>query len=489
MKRRLLTLLLAVACVVAAVLPAAGALAWSPDEVLFAQTDPERYTIVVDLTNKVTTVYEREGEDPYARVAKQFICTTGTNSDLTPTGSWRLNLRRRRFGYFSQYHCYAQYWVQVVGGIYFHSILYNTPVEGDFTSTSYRALGTQASHGCIRMLVEDIRWIYYNCPPGTLCIVEYGEKNEELRQSLLPTESASEYYPDPDEYEAAEREDPVGVAVSAAELVDADGDYIATVPRGSVFTILLSGVPNTRVQLEDGTTGYIDNDYIYFVPNGPGEGLESTQVTTRSVNVYERATNMIDPLAVLPENSELTVLGETKSFYKVRCGDVEGFVLKRYTEQKTNLPKEAQEAVEAGSDELTKPIVRVSDDEAVLYNTSAAGKVVLGRYAKGTDLKVTGETKSYYRVEVDGKVGYVLKRDTDTVLVDISEGYEPQLFPIEEPETGGEIEEEPVQSGAVTDDGIEEETAAEGGAQESAADAGAGLEESSLDDGDDVSLS
>ena len=79
--------------------------------------------------------------------------------------------------------------------------------------------------------------------------------------------------------------------------------------------------------------------------------------------------------------------------------------------------------------------------------------------------------------------------DTDTVLVDISEGYEPQLFPIEEPETGGEIEEEPVQSGAVTDDGIEEENAAEGGAQESAADVGAGLEESSLDGGDDVSLS
>lgn len=204
------------------------------------------------------------------------------------------------------------------------------------------------------------------------------KRTKNWRQSLLPTESASEYYPDPDEYEAAEREDPVGVAVSAAELVDADGDYIATVPRGSVFTILLSGVPNTRVQLEDGTTGYIDNDYIYFVPNGPGEGLESTLVTTRSVNVYERATNMIDPLAVLPKNSELTVLGETKSFYKVRCGDVEGFVLKRYTEQKTNLPKEAQEAVEAGSDELTKPIVRVSDDEAVLYNTSAAGKAGAG---------------------------------------------------------------------------------------------------------------
>lgn len=457
MNRRLLTFVLAVVLALAALLPVTGALAWSPDEVVFANTDPDLYTIKVDLTNKVVTVYERVDNDPYAKIARQSICTTGTNSDKTPTGKWRLDLTRRRFGYFSKYNCYAQYWVHVVGGIYFHSILYNTPVEGDFTSTSYRALGTQASHGCIRMLVEDVRWLYYNCPPGTLCIVEYGEKDEELRQSLLPAQSAKEYWPEDDEYEAEDRPAPVGVATSAVKLMDSNGKYLKTVQRGSIFEILLSGTPSTKVRLEDGSVGYIENEYIYFIPNGPGEGLVEEYTTTTDVKVYERPNNTLEPIDVLPEGSKLTLLdGETKSFYHVRCGDTEGYLLKRYVEYEQKLPKEAQKAVDAGDDELTMIVTRIKDEDAYLYPTTSTRSEPLGHYGKGTDLEILSETVYFYRVKLDGMTGYVAKRDTANYRVDITDGYEPQVFRIEdEPVDEEKPEDEDI--GQNSDDGADVE--------------------------------
>lgn len=33
---------------------------------------------------------------------------------------------------------------------------------------SFEALGTPASHGCVRLLVSDAKWIYDNCKEGTI---------------------------------------------------------------------------------------------------------------------------------------------------------------------------------------------------------------------------------------------------------------------------------------------------------------------------------
>ena len=203
-------LLLALALLSAFSTVAAPAQARSFDKVIYANADPDKYYIEVDLTNKIITVYEKgEKSKKYDQIAKQFICTIGTDTDPTPEGTFRLNEMRRRFGYFRKFDVYAQYWTNVSGGIYFHSILYPTPEEGTFTRTSYRALGGKASHGCIRMLVEDARWLYYNCPSGTDGILKYKEKDEALRQSLLPTMSVDDYRKqvkaNGDEYEAVKR--------------------------------------------------------------------------------------------------------------------------------------------------------------------------------------------------------------------------------------------------------------------------------------------
>ena len=52
----------------------------------------------------------------------------------------------------------------------FHSVLYNQK-GGPVTQSSVNNLGSKASHGCVRLSVEDAKWLYQNCPKGTKVIV------------------------------------------------------------------------------------------------------------------------------------------------------------------------------------------------------------------------------------------------------------------------------------------------------------------------------
>ena len=70
--------------------------------------------------------------------------------------------------YFKDFGCYAMWAYQIVGGILFHS---NT-VSDTHSKPHNGGLGHRASHGCIRMRVEDAKWIYDNCPQGTTVVVQ-----------------------------------------------------------------------------------------------------------------------------------------------------------------------------------------------------------------------------------------------------------------------------------------------------------------------------
>ena len=56
-----------------------------------------------------------------------------------------------------------------MGGILFHSITFNSH-KGHSGSVS--SLGRKASHGCIRLSIEDAKWIYDNCPMGTTVVIQ-----------------------------------------------------------------------------------------------------------------------------------------------------------------------------------------------------------------------------------------------------------------------------------------------------------------------------
>lgn len=128
-----------------------------------------KYKLVVDVSDQRVYAYGYEN-GAYGPLARVMICSTGTKSNPTPLGTFKGSGPSHRWHYFEKFECYAQYSWRIKGSILFHSVLYNE-IDGSPTSSSVRNLGRRASHGCIRLSVEDAKWIYNNCASGTTVVV------------------------------------------------------------------------------------------------------------------------------------------------------------------------------------------------------------------------------------------------------------------------------------------------------------------------------
>ena len=136
--------------------------------------EPGTYRIVVDLKYQLVMVYTRDETGAYTVPVRYMRCSTGSDATSTPTGTFTMPSYRVRFALFKDTSVYGQYWSQITGRIYFHSILYSEKDADTYTTTSYNNLGSNVSHGCIRLTVPDARWIWYNAAPGTEVEVRKG---------------------------------------------------------------------------------------------------------------------------------------------------------------------------------------------------------------------------------------------------------------------------------------------------------------------------
>ena len=147
---------------------------------------PVPFAITVDVENQVTTVYGRDENGDYTVVVRQMLCSTGMKATPSDVGDWVLNGRHATWCVFPKWgNSYARYWTRINSSIAFHSVIYNSVSLTDMKASSYRKLGQRASHGCIRLTVNDAKWIYDNIGAGTVVsIVEHMPRDPELRDAL-----------------------------------------------------------------------------------------------------------------------------------------------------------------------------------------------------------------------------------------------------------------------------------------------------------------
>lgn len=129
------------------------------------------YKIFVSLDEQRVYIYEWDGSGYNKELAKDK-CSTGMKGSETPMGTYQAagKVNLDEWYYFEDYNCYAKYAYRIVGGVMFHSVLYNAYKQGP-TSTSVRALGRAVSHGCVRLSEQSAKWIWENCPEGTTVVV------------------------------------------------------------------------------------------------------------------------------------------------------------------------------------------------------------------------------------------------------------------------------------------------------------------------------
>ena len=105
-----------------------------------------------------------------------MTCSPGLPGHDTITGTYKI----RKVGTWHTlfYNSYGQYATNIHGNFLFHSVCYTK--YGDHYSLSkkaYSQLGQKASHGCIRLLVKDAKWIYEHAANIDKTTLRKGSKN------------------------------------------------------------------------------------------------------------------------------------------------------------------------------------------------------------------------------------------------------------------------------------------------------------------------
>lgn len=128
---------------------------------LIALTEAEKpLRVEVNLNEQEVYVYDAQN-----RMVENFVCSSGIAGDDTPTGEYKVKERGYSF-YSDKYQEGAYYWVQFMGNYLFHSVPFdkNQVIE----ENEVKKLGTKASHGCVRLSIQDAKWMYDNIPRNTL---------------------------------------------------------------------------------------------------------------------------------------------------------------------------------------------------------------------------------------------------------------------------------------------------------------------------------
>lgn len=128
------------------------------------------YKLKISVSDQKVYAYKWVNGD-YTELVRSMTCSTGTREHPTPLGTFSAAGPAGRWYYFKKFNCWAQYGYRIDGPILFHSVLYSEKDESTLRKGSVYALGSRASHGCIRLKVEDAKWIYNNCPAGTTVVV------------------------------------------------------------------------------------------------------------------------------------------------------------------------------------------------------------------------------------------------------------------------------------------------------------------------------
>ncbi len=145
---------------------------------------PAHYTLMVDTANQIVRAYTYDENGEYTVLVREMICSTGTSKNPTPLGTTIMPKKRARWGYFPTWDSHAQYLTRIDSANAFHSVLYYQADETLLVEDSFNALGTPASHGCVRLYVGDAKWIYDNCSEGTIITVYEGEYDPEYTMTL-----------------------------------------------------------------------------------------------------------------------------------------------------------------------------------------------------------------------------------------------------------------------------------------------------------------
>lgn len=127
------------------------------------KTGTSQYYIRVNYGANCVTILTKDEEGNYTKPYKSMICSSGKSTPKS--GTYKISYKYRWLSLYGG--VYGQYSTRIVKNILFHSVPYYNQRADTLEYEEYDKLGTTASAGCIRLTVQDAKWIYDNITSGT----------------------------------------------------------------------------------------------------------------------------------------------------------------------------------------------------------------------------------------------------------------------------------------------------------------------------------
>ena len=157
------------------------------------------YYLYVEKGSYTLTIYKADDRGEYTEVVAAYRIAHGGNK--TPAGSFTLGGDRERWHEFPD-GGFVQFATRYHKRLYIHSPLYGEENNGYMWPKYYDGelgIGKESTGGCLRMVTEAARFIYENCPEGTVLEIVNGAPKGTTSDEV-PSRNGERY--DPTDVEA-----------------------------------------------------------------------------------------------------------------------------------------------------------------------------------------------------------------------------------------------------------------------------------------------
>lgn len=129
------------------------------------QDSPTDYIVIVDRAAHRVGVFK--GSKYNWADAKYYKCCVGKPSTPTISGTYYIKSRGKYFDTGTKGRCW--YFTQINGNYLFHSVIYDR--QNSPKRIIDNSMDAAVSHGCVRLDLENAKWIYDNIPKNTKVII------------------------------------------------------------------------------------------------------------------------------------------------------------------------------------------------------------------------------------------------------------------------------------------------------------------------------
>ena len=144
-----------------------------------------QYIIYVSKKTCTIAIIGRGSDNRFTKKVKTFPAAVG-KAGQTRDGIFWLTKKERWHSWSGG--TYSPYSVKQDGGSYIHGPMYTAKDSTKMIASSYNAIGTQSSAGCLSTVCAAAGWIYYNCPVGTMVWINNDSKFKSSKPKKIPAD-------------------------------------------------------------------------------------------------------------------------------------------------------------------------------------------------------------------------------------------------------------------------------------------------------------